>query len=185
MRKIVLLGLVLLIIISTVSASKIHGTVYDISLNKVENVIVSINTNPMQRFVAKNGSYFFEVSNGDYEIVANYEDEKTIELISVKDEGTYILDLFVYPEIVDDMIEDIEIISPYEKKQSYFMYLIPVILLMFLFLIITIRMNLFIKQKETKSDLDLINQDLIKLLKFIKKNGGRVTQKELRPLFLK
>ena len=53
--------LIFLALANLASAAAIHGTVYDLSLNKANNVKVEINTMPKQFMVAQNGTYLFIV----------------------------------------------------------------------------------------------------------------------------
>ena len=55
---------------SNVLASTIHGNVYDLSLKKVPNARVEIDTTPKQFVIAQNGSYIFNVPYGSYMIKA-------------------------------------------------------------------------------------------------------------------
>ena len=96
-----------------VSAATIHGAVYDLSLKKVNNARVEINTLPKQFFIAQNGSYSFNVPNGAYTIKAQLLQKNTVlasvqENITIKQEGSYVLDLILFPD-VEEGVEEIEI----------------------------------------------------------------------------
>ena len=185
MQKITLIILFLLLITS-VNAATIYGTIYDLSIKKVNNAIVEINTNPKQRYVAVNGTYQFEVPLGNYRITSVYLLGSirmgAIENLTVVDDGIYILDLFLYPEFDDELYEglDFEIAQPFEEKRSMFWLLFPIALIMSLFLFIIVQVNKRILKKELIKEIEIISDDLNKITTLLKKNKGRMTQKEIR-----
>ena len=48
-----------LLILPSVYSATIQGDVYDLELNKITDVIIEINSEPKQTFVAKNSTYLF------------------------------------------------------------------------------------------------------------------------------
>ena len=174
--------MVLLSCVSLVSAAIIHGTVYDISLNKMENVRVEVNTEPKQQYIAKNGTYFFEVHVGDYIIqaehyVSNLLESSAVENISVKSDGTFVLDLILLPILDSELLKETEGISvegdEYLKEQpNYWIIVFAVIVLILILLFVYIIKKPKIPKKESGDYLD-------KILELIKKEG-RITQKEIR-----
>ena len=70
MKRLVIITLLLLLTINTISATRIEGTVYSFSLEKLNNIIIEINTQPAQRQIATTGSYSFNVPPGTYTILA-------------------------------------------------------------------------------------------------------------------
>jgi len=192
MKKIVFSLLILFTLFFTfVESATIYGTIYDLSLNKVDNVIVEINSEPKQRIVALDGTYDFEIPIGKYSIVASYQNNadmmKAEENITVIDEGIYILDLFLYPFFdEEDLFEGLEldIDNPYAEKNSNLMLLlIPLAILMFIFLIILVKVNTRLLKKEVEEEIHMLDNDLKKIMKLIRKNKGRITQKEIRKEF--
>jgi|TARA_Y100000310_G_C20670029_1_gene809732 uncharacterized membrane protein len=106
-------------------AATIHGTVYDMGLNKAENAIVKVNTVPEQTYVAVDGSYSFNIPNGDYSIEAVYESEfrkyTSTEEVKVETDGEYVVDIILFPDISEEeslLDENIEIPSIYEEERS-------------------------------------------------------------------
>ncbi len=93
MAKKLFLILFLLVLAETASAAIIHGSVYDLSLNKVVDVKIEVDTTPNQFYVSKDGDYEFNVPVGTYTIKASTLEASASEEISVQDEGTYVLDL--------------------------------------------------------------------------------------------
>ena len=138
-----LLLVLFLLSVSSSFGAVIHGTVYDMDLNKVQNGIIEVDTTPKQRFVILNGSYSFDVPKGEYSIKASYIDENspqsTIEDIKIIDEGVYVLDLFLFIDISDEREilneSGLEIILPYDDKSpNYVLYSIILFILILIIL---------------------------------------------------
>ena len=113
MKALIILILFSLLIINNVSAATIHGSVYDISLNKVKDIIIEIDSVPVQRFISNDGSYSFELSNGDYRITAKILPNTKIaeESININSDGSFNIDLFIdinipESELLNDINED-------------------------------------------------------------------------------
>jgi len=188
--------IMLLILVIPVHGATIHGTVYDLSLNKVDNVVVQVNSTPQQRVISKDGFYSFDLNPGKYKIKATYLNaevyyaEEGVEIISG---GSYVLDLFLFPSFEDEneLINDIDISVEdlYEKKGPNYFYLIYfIIFLILIYLIFRFKNKRKVRGKkevETKEKIEKEIQleekrDLNELLEIIKKQGGRTTQKEIR-----
>src|SRR3989344_5301959 len=91
-------------LVSSANAASIHGIVYDLALKKVGNAMVEINTSPRQFMIAQNGSYAFNVANGNYVITAKLMEKNSViasvqENITIKQPGDYVLDLILFPDI--------------------------------------------------------------------------------------
>ena len=102
-----------LLLLDQAIAATIHGTIYDLSLKKINNARVEINTAPKQFLIAQNGSYLFTVPNGAYTIKAQLMQKSTVisyveENITIRQDGSYVLDLILFPDI-EEGIEDIDI----------------------------------------------------------------------------
>ncbi len=93
----------LLLLVYPINGAIIHGTVYSWdNLEPLPKAIVTINTTPEQRVVAENGTYSFVVPPGTYVIRAYYYSHGELELydeenVTVKGNGTYVLDLILFP----------------------------------------------------------------------------------------
>jgi uncharacterized membrane protein len=179
-----LLPALLLLIASSVIGATIHGTVYDLDLNTVQ-AVVEINTIPNQVMVAKNGTYSFNAPPGNYLINANQTKLglAASEEITVKQEGDYVLDLILFPDMSEEeslMNETLEIIS-YEEPSApqYWMWAIPVLVLLVI-LIWLYRKNRKQAESHRESAKPVHKADLAEIIAFIKKEGGRTTQKDLR-----
>ena len=167
MKKLLFL-LACLILISTFSqAATIEGGLYDLSLKNLKNVIVEINTFPKQRVIAVNGYYKFEsVPLGNYTILAYTKDKELTakEEITILQEGTYRVDLFLLPEIP----------TKEEKSYSWLAWIIGLMMVIILVAIFATR-----KKQKPKHEKKELKEDLQELVKLIKKLGSRTTQKEL------
>jgi uncharacterized membrane protein len=93
---------VLVLFSGTVLAATLHGKIYDIELNELNDVVVMVDSEPEQRYVSKDGGYSFELNPGDYVLTAVYSPDELHEYtaeeqISIKEEGDYVYDLFLFP----------------------------------------------------------------------------------------
>jgi uncharacterized membrane protein len=184
MKKI-LVPLFLLIFLNTVSAATIHGSVYDISLNLVQNAVLEVSSQPKQYFVAKNGTYSFDLNPGKYQIKASYSKGNTIEAIaseniSIMDDGSYVLDFILFPSFSDEselISEEIASEESDETTPKNYMGFVMVGLALGIGLIILTAKKLWGKSaKKPVYEEDSLNQ----LVSIIKAKGGRTTQKEIR-----
>jgi len=176
--------LVFLIVLQSTLATTIYGTIYDSSLTKATPVKISIDTVPGQFMISKDSDYSFEVPEGTYTLIVEqylYR-EKIAEMqekITVTNEGTYRLDLILFPILEGfegnetDFIAD----SLGELPQKSFRLLYATVSL----LLITILLVFFFLTKKKKKKVP-ITSDLNQLYQFIKKQK-RTTQREIRKQF--
>lgn len=160
-------------------AATISGSIYDLSINKAKNSIVEVNSNPKQRVVAVNGTYEFQLSQGIYSITAYYEKDNTKhtaeENITIIDDGTYVIDLFLYPDFNEELFDDInfDVQNPYKNNYSWVL-LIVILVLLALFYIYKKSPKKIQEKKQNFS------KDLSTIINLLEKNQGRITQRELR-----
>lgn len=199
-------GLMGLLIVSVVGTATLKGTIYDLELEKVEDALVSINTEPNQQYLAKEGEYSFEVPAGEYELKAKKGELEAEEKIRVKGEGEFVFDLFLLPgfEEEDALLGDIEELGVSEREtmqESFFgKYPLGSYLAAFGILLIAIGRIVLARKKygplrrkrkkeekekePEKKEENLQRQeetgDLTETLEIIKNHEGRITQKELR-----
>jgi len=185
----VVLLILVALIASSAYAAVIHGTVYDLDLNAVSQAVVEINTIPNQVMVAKNGTYSFNVPQGNFVISANLSKLglSASEEITVKQEGSYVLDLILFPDISEEeslMNESLDVVV-YEEPSApqYWMWAIPVLVL--LAVVAAVYWKKHRKESKTSGkgpseERKQAKPDLAEIIAFIKKEGGRTTQKELR-----
>jgi len=186
-----------LLILPSVYSATIQGDVYDLELNKLTDVIIEINSEPKQTFVAKNSTYLFDVPIGNYIITARQRSQDLItqELVKVKDNGNYNIDLILMPsfEIEQELLnstEESELDEFIEENNDY-QYVYQIILALFIicFLIVAgfyVNRKLKLKRRDQKEvNKNNEKEDILtkKLIEFIKKQDGRVTQKDIRKQF--
>ncbi len=178
-KSLYLLIFTIFLLTPLVQAANINGKIYDIDLNTARNTIIKIDTIPEQIFVSKDGTYSFTVPEGEYIIKASYKQDNkfhTIEQeITIKQDGNYILDLILLPS-EQDIIDRGEDIKEYQSGVSIYWYI-------GIILIIIAVTYIFYKRKPNKKP--HIQEDELpkKVLKFIKEQGGRTTQKDIRKRF--
>ncbi len=190
----VLLLIALLLMIYPVKGAVIHGTVYSWeSLEPLPKAIVTINTTPEQIVVAENGTYSFVVPPGTYVIRAYYYSHGELELydemnITVKGNGTYVLDLILFPPLnVSEDIPNIQVSLGKEKVESFPFSVLAVLVAV---IVCLIGFWWFVSRKRSKKEVESekievkgreeLPEDLKKAIEIIKREGGRITQKELR-----
>jgi len=165
-------------------SATIYGAIYDFSLDKAKDVRIEIDTEPRQFYISKNGSYAFNVPNGNYKVAAtqyigNFLKASTSENITISDSGTYVLDLILFPSLEDELEDDIDIINPYpERELNLTLLLVFILFLIIIFFIFYTRSKRRLPGKEDKEKYEDV--DLEKIIKIIKQEGGRTTQKEIR-----
>lgn len=179
MRLLIFLMLFIVIFSSLVSAATIKGDVYDLSLNKVSDVVVNIDSTPKQSFVVKDGSYSFTLIKGTYTLSVKSEEGSVEEIIEINEEGIFNLDLILFPdeEEMDELDLDVE-----EIDEGVNVLLIIVIIVLIL-LVIGLLYLRFKPKKVKKEEIIEGESDLDKLINFIKSEGGRTTQKAIRRKF--
>ncbi len=176
-----------LFLLSFVNAATIHGTIYDLSLKKINNARVEINTSPKQFLIAQNGTYSFNVPNGAYTIKAQLIQKNTVialvqENITIKQDGTYVLDLILFPDI-EEGVEEIEIDvneNIVETKKNKNTLIGSILLLTLGITLMIIYYFKKIEKQEKESPKEEYEDDLQQIIKIIKQEGGRTTQKEIR-----
>lgn len=104
-RRIIFAILLVVPFLMTAGASAtIHGVVYEWNtFQPLENVIVNVNSTPVQSMVCKYGTYSFELPEGNYKISASYYEDSSLiyyaeDFVNITDEGSYVLDLLLFPD---------------------------------------------------------------------------------------
>ncbi|MBT3465399.1 hypothetical protein HOD20_06045 [archaeon] len=196
MKKEGLYLLFIIILTPIVFSAKITGTVYDLSLDKVNNAIVFVDSSPQQRIVATDGIYSFNLPIGNYEIKVDstidgtyYSAKENVEII---DDGEYTLDLFLYPDLIenDELYDDSNIDIPeinIEKKKNNSINLLISLVFLIVIMIYFMTHKKKKKSKEKKPESypadSPLDDDLQEIIYLLQKNGGRMTQKEIRKSF--
>jgi uncharacterized membrane protein len=129
-------------------AATVHGAVYEWhGYELLDDVIVEVNSTPVQTIVAKYGIYSFYLTEGSYRINAYYYQGNNLELsaekiIMINDDGDYIIDLLLYPAYESPFWEDNDNITTSieegtkiveeDRAGSVYLYMVPVFLVLFL-----------------------------------------------------
>jgi uncharacterized membrane protein len=193
MRKGLIIFIVFILMSSFSYSATIYGTVYDLGLEKAQNAKVEINTNPKQVMIASNGTYSFDVPNGKYSIKAFVMQRHNIisfvqENITVSQDGRYVLDLILFPEI-EEGLEDPELeVNEVIDGNGKMMYLILGLLLVLLVIFALVARKLYKKEEKTEEKLEeaehkleeVLESELSAVVSIIKREGGRTTQKDIR-----
>ena len=144
-------------------AATVHGAVYEWdSFELLDDTIVEVNSTPSQTIVAKYGIYSFDLAEGTYKITASYYNENTLEssteeIITISDDGDYIVDLLLYPTYESPFEDGIEenITSSIEEgtgiieegnELPVYLYALPILLILLVIGIYAIH------RKENKAD---------------------------------
>ena len=110
MGRVSLLVLCLLLTAGGALGARIEGAVYDLGLDRLDGVIVTVDTVPRQTMVSTDGRYAFEVPPGRYTVNATQVKDgrpflHTSQAIEVSAEGTFVVDLILFEEV--DFEEDL------------------------------------------------------------------------------
>ncbi len=167
------------------SAAELHGTVYDMGLNKIKGVQIILNTVPVQRQITQDGNYAFILPAGTYTLTADYYQYSILkssvkEKILIKEEGSYVYDLVLFPVVSEDIDieEDLNLSGKFlvEEERN-----IGDLLVIVLFLII-LGSLIYLFQKRKPVFEEIGDAEMLKLFNFIKKEK-RTTQKDIRSQF--
>lgn len=178
------------------NAAAIYGTIYDLSLKKVNNARIEINTNPKQFLIAQNGTYSFNAPNGFYTINAQLMQKNDViasvqENITIAQDGNYVLDLILFPDL-EEGVEDPEVeingnvVGETNANDGVLLigfivlFLSGIIVGIFYFLKTRKKENVSKGKENGKADEKSEDDGLEQVLKIIRQESGRTTQKEIR-----
>ena len=191
----------ILLLIPLVSAATLKGSIYNEKLELSKDVLVEINTVPQQKYLAKTGSYSFDLPPGKYTLTAKnnqYTVTENVEILSST--GESVLDLFLLPDFAeeDQLWNETQTELPIDTEESFISIwswiIAGIIFAVLLARIIYTRKKygslcLFRKKvkAESKKTLEQHKEELAhepgaidQALEIIKQHDGRLTQKELR-----
>ncbi len=190
LKRITIFMLIFLLVISSyVSAATVTGSIYDSSLDLLPNTVLTINSTPEQTFVSKDGTFTFTLSPGTYYIRAAYNDKGTVYVdeqeFSILDDGDYVLDMILFPDISDsdELLDEDVVIPDVTYSEKGFNFTVLGIVLAALIIGIIILIVLIKKQRKRINKFWQLDEESQKVLMYIKKEGGRTTQKEIRKNF--
>lgn len=202
-----LIPLLMLLIIPFSQAAILSGTVYDLSLQKVPNAVVEINSTPRQVMVARNGAYSFNIPRGAYLIAAKVSSRNVTlasvaEPITIASEGAFVVDLILFDEIGaedDASPEDvaangmIEELAGESSNPPFIVWIASALVILAILAVIYLAVwkkkippkglhgeNNREEDLPQKGILSPNKTDIGALVELIKKEGGRISQKELR-----
>lgn len=186
--KVIVYLIMVLLVSSFALGATIGGYVYSYDLEKQSKAVVTIDTEPKQTMVTDDGSYTFSVGKGSYNVTAQYREDGelisyVVEEVHIVEDGSYSLDLILFPSLVEEeeLMEQIDDSEP-ELEQDYTLFYVLggiglVLLVVVVFLV------WYVHKKNSRRDLILERDISDDVLAFVKKEGGRVTQKEIRNNF--
>lgn len=199
--KKLLLLLVFLLIVPYSLGARVYGTVYDLSLEPVPGAVVEVNTTPSQRYLSPDGLYEFELQPGSYLLTASELRAEIViasaeEEVIVESDGNFVLDLILYPEILDESeLLDPDALAFVEDDfgepslgLSLLVLAAVALILTVVVILIVVRTKGLVGMFETTVDFlrrekkapTHIPPDLQELYTLISDAGGRITQRELR-----
>jgi len=170
------------------SAATIRGTVYDLELEQVQNAIIEISSVPKQTFVAKSGTFLFNLPPGNYTVTAYIVQDgirySAINNLVIIKEGEYFSDMILIPEITEEQqLFDEEVftddINIKDEKGSNFGIAMLIVVVTLILLAVYLVLRNKKRRKAKPIDTDMVDE----VFDFIKKNDGRTTQKEIRKSF--
>ncbi len=187
MHKLFLPIIVLLCMPLTYGAT-VHGDIYDFSLEKVPGARVSVNTTPVQYYISTEGKYSFEIPNGHYTITAQLIEDDAIlaeerKNITIKQQGNYVLDLILFPNLDSDkeLWDEPELNFEDPSKPAFWYFAIGIMLVILISMVIYWYNRSRGKEiKKTSARPDQSKNDLDELVHIIRQEGGRTTQKDIR-----
>lgn len=202
MTVMMILALVLSIVPLAMAAT-LRGSIYNAELSLERDVLLSVNTLPRQQLLVRNGTYALELPPGQYILLAQKGTLVTQEEITIDREGSFIYDIFLLPDFLDeeDLLaetrEDIleEDLKEERKPSRLWAYLLALlIVLIALYRYGKVRkkygpLRVFrrrVKEEQQKT-LEQHKEEIARepgylerTLETIKKHDGRITQRELR-----
>ncbi len=194
MKRLIIL---FLLILPLTQAATIHGSVYNSDFSLEKDVIIQINTQPLQKQVTKDGTYLFEVDTGEYILQAKKGSLETEEKITIVKDGSFVYDVFLLPSFLEEDEIWLETNEDYfaEEKSNTLQYWVAGII----FLAAGLRILYYRRKygplrkfrknikKESKKSIEEHKADLQnepglpeKVLEILEKHDGRISQKALR-----
>lgn len=188
------LAVFLILGMGLVSAATLKGSVYDSNLELQKNVLVTVNTQPIQKMLVKEGIYSFLLPTGEYTLTVQSADFSFSEGVEIIDDGEYVHDLFLIPGLGESgdlwSEENLTVVDENILEESSRWYWWVVLLVGMVILVVALIYLLKKKPKkkevvvksseELKEELAVEPGYLEETLEIIKKHGGRIHQKELR-----
>ncbi|MDO8660350.1 MAG: hypothetical protein Q7K43_00535 [Candidatus Woesearchaeota archaeon] len=193
LSKLVILLIMFILASLLVFGATIQGTVYDAELSVVKQAVVSINSAPDQLMVANLGWYKFVIAPGSYVVSANHSLGSANFSITINSDGEYIHDIILFPTFsVSDLenqstIELSGVEHEFQPAISWTVLIVIVIAVLVTVLFIK-EQNKTHKSPDKNSEASALNRQVVRTsldeleqaLSVLRKEGGRMTQKEMR-----
>jgi|SRR3989338_5658299 len=196
MKVLWILLLVLALASSSVWGATLTGTIYNQNLQPEADVLLEVNTQPIQKFLAKEGKYSFVLPPGKYTLTAEKGEVLITEPITVIGEGTFVFDLFLLPDLTeeaellnetqDNLIVDIE-----DPPRTWAYVVAGIITLILLWRVVRARKKYgplpsiwrWGKKPASEKKKEAVPAEISTIedaLDILKKHDGRMNQKDLR-----
>ncbi|MBS3139539.1 hypothetical protein J4479_00905 [Candidatus Woesearchaeota archaeon] len=182
----------LILLLPLAQAATLQGSIYNSDLELEQDVFLELSTTPAQKLLSKDGTYSFELPNGEYTLTARKGFNDVTEQITIAAGGIFTLDLFLLPDLTEEseLLEDTktELVEELTEKTPWWSWLITGILI----LILLLRFMKFRKkygslrqfrakaQEESAKTVENNPQYLEQALEIVRKHDGRIHQKTLR-----
>ena len=194
----IFIGIILVFFLSGVEVfgAEVYGIVYGSGLEKMKDVIIEIDSSPVQRMVAKEGEFSFEVKSGRNYTVTAKADGRIVgqDELSVIEEGRFVVDLILLPDFSEDisLLEELDdpdldaSLFSEDGTKSFWVWILVLGLIGSGGAYVIRRM---LRRKSKEQHLDPVvetgetERDVEKIRRMLKENGGRMMQKELRKCF--
>ena len=181
------------ILISKADSAIIEGRIYSWeSFEPVNKCVVTINSTPAQKIVAVNGGYSFNVPPGVYRIEVicyTYQNLYATEIVEVTKNGTFQIDILAQPPLEDLNINITELNFSVDDKSKDFGNMrssteMNYFYFAFFFIVLSAGIGIYHhftrKKRSLTLDEKVLPEDLNEIIEIIRKEGGRITQKELK-----
>ncbi|MFH1395884.1 MAG: hypothetical protein ABIG93_00650 [archaeon] len=183
MNKQVLIMISFLIFFSCLaSAATLEGTIYNDQLEVESNVLVEINTVPEQKMLAVNGEYSFSLPVGTYQLTAQKEGIVIREIVEIVNEGTFILDLFLLPDFINEdelwgeTEEQFFTEEEFVEKNRWWAYLLAAVIFLFaMYRIVKVRLqhgSLRKFRRKQNQKMMMSREDKIEVQKTVEDSGS-------------
>lgn len=187
----------ILLLSGNVKAATVQGIVYDFSLKPVENVLVEVDSAPVQRMVAQQGYYQFQVPQGTYTLVVKGGKEWSEVLgqegAEVSTEGVFTIDIILLPavdetngDVGQDVAQELQGLLESPRDEAMAMVVVAVLLVIGagVFFVVTrikvqpsgVNTESHVREEKVESQ----EADLDRILEILKAEQGRMNQKDLR-----
>ncbi|AKB80885.1 hypothetical protein MSBR3_0307 [Methanosarcina barkeri 3] len=172
----------------------IHGATYAWdTLEPLNDTVISINSNPPQSVLAKDGTYSFELGPGDYIITARYYRNNTViylkeTTLKVQEEGNYVFDLLLYPvsensamKTAEDEISSVNSVNPTKKTRNDF-FTVSYLPVAFMVLIL-LGGGYKLSRKQSKMKINRLQAGQFNTSGFLANALGKISSSGVKPEF--